>query len=132
MGKNIATKFDIFTNQGGICITGRLLGLIKGEDLFPLLNNKTFQRKIFSKGTLSVPEITEAIDNKDKNIDVRLVAVVKEIEGKVVSQRTLFISDKLDFISKLMNPAEITINGKGDSYIFIEEAKEKKECSENG
>lgn len=117
------TRFEIFDNQGGICLTGRLLGLIKEEDLFPLLNNKTFQRKIFSKGTLPVSEITQAIDNKDKDTDVRLVAAVKEISDKPVSQRTLFISDKLDFVSELMNSGEISINGQNDFFIFLEELR---------
>ena len=127
MGKNITTKFDVYTNQNGICITGRLLGLIKEEDLFPLLNSKTFQRKIFSKGTLPISEVAKAIDNKDENVDIRLVAVVKEILDKAVSQKTLFISDKLDFISELTSPTEMAINGRNDSYIFIEETEEKEE-----
>lgn len=127
MGRNTITKLDIFTDQGGICITGRLLGLIRGEDLFPLLNNRTFQRKIFSKGTLSILEVTKAIDDKDKSIDVRLVAVVKEIADKAVSQKTLFISDKLDFVSKLADSAEIALNGQDDSFIFIEEVEGEKE-----
>lgn len=126
MGKNAITRLDVFTDLGGICITGRLLGLIKGEDLFPLLNSKTFQRKIFSKGTLSIPEITKAIDDKDKSVDIRLVAVVKEVESKAVSQKTLFISDKLDFVSELANSAEIAITGQADSYIFIEEVEGEK------
>ena len=123
MAKNVMTKFEIFTDQDGICLTGRLLGLIKEEDLFPLLNNKTFQRKIFSKGTLSVSEVAEAIDNKDKDIDIRLVVVVRELSGETVSQKTLFISDKLDFVSKLVSPTEMAVNGQNDCYIFIEEIK---------
>lgn len=132
MEKNTTVKLDVFTATGGVCITGRLLGLIKGDDLFPLLNNKAFQRKIFSKGTLSILEVTKAIDDKDKNldtqgVDVRLVVVVKEIADKVVSQRTLFISDKLDFASKLVDSKDIAINGQDDSYFFIEEIKGEKE-----
>lgn len=127
MEKNTTVKLDVFTATGGVCITGRLLGLIKGDDLFPLLNNKAFQRKIFSKKTLSISEVTKAIDDKDKNVDVRLVAVVKEIADKVVSQKTLFISDKLDFVSKLLDSTDIAINGQDDSYFFIEEIKGEKE-----
>lgn len=127
MEKNTITKLDVFAGQSGICITGRLLGLIKGEDLFPLLNNKTFQRKIFSKETLSISEVAKAIDDKDENVDVRIVAVVKEIANKAISQRTLFVSDKLDFVSELKNSTEIAINGQDDSYIFVEEVKGEKE-----
>ena len=129
MEKNTMIKLDVFTNTGGMCMTGRLLGLIKGDDLFPLLNNRTFQRKIFSKGTLSILEVAKAIDDRDRSVDVRLIAVVKEIENKVVSQRTLFISDKLDFVSKLSDSAEIAINGQEDSYIFVEEIEGK--CNKN-
>ena len=133
MSKNTITKFEVFTNQDNICLTGRLLGLIKEEDLFPLLNNKTFQRKIFSKGTLSISEVAKAIDNRDKDIDIRLIAVVKEISGKTISQRTLFVSDKLDFVSNLTSPTEIAINGQDDTYMFVEEVKnDEKVCNENG
>lgn len=133
MSKNTITKFEVFANQDNICIAGRLLGLIKEEDLFPLLNNRTFQRKIFSKGTLSILEIAKAIDNKDKNTNIRLIAAVKEISGKVISQRTLFISDKLDFVSRLISSTEIAINGQDDSYMFVEEVENgEKVCDENG
>lgn len=133
MSKNTITKFEVFANQDNICIAGRLLGLIKEEDLFPLLNNRTFQRKIFSKGTLSILETAKAIDNKDKNTNIRLIAAVKEISGKVISQRTLFISDKLDFVSRLISSTEIAINGQDDSYMFVEEVENgEKVCDENG
>jgi len=132
MSKNTITRFEIFTDQDNICIAGRLLGLIKEKDLLPLLNNRTFQRKIFSKGTLSIPEMTEGIDNKGKDIDIRLIAAVKEISGKPISQRTLFISNKLDFVSKLVSPTEAAINGQDDFYIFVEEVENsEKVCDEN-
>lgn len=133
MSKNTITKFEVFTNQDNICMAGRLLGLIKEEDLFPLLNNKTFQRKIFSKGTLSISEVAKAIDNRDKDTDIRLIAVIKEISGKTISQRTLFVSDKLDFVSNLTSSTEIAINGQDDTYMFVEEVKnDEKVCNENG
>ena len=133
MSKNTITKFEVFTDQDDICVVGRLLGLIKEEDLFPLLNNRTFQRKIFSKATLSILGLAKAIDNKDENTNVRLIATVKEIAGKTISQRTLFISDKLDFVSKLINSAEIAINGLDDTYMFVKEIKnDEKGCDEDG
>lgn len=131
MPENIMTKFEVFTNQDNICMAGRLLGLIKEEDLFSLLNSRTFQRKIFSKGTLSISEVAEAIDDKDTNINVRLVAVIKEVSGKAISQRTLFISDNLDFVSKLISPIEIAINGQNDTYMFVEEVKSGKKVCED-
>ena len=133
MSKNTITKFEIFTDQDNIDLTGRLLGLIKEEDLFPLLNNRTFQRKIFSKATLSILGLAKAIDNKNENTSIRLVATVKEISGKTISQRTLFISDKLDFVSKLISSAEIAINGLDDTYMFVKEIKNnEKACDEDG
>jgi hypothetical protein len=133
MSKNTITKFEIFTDQDNIDLTGRLLGLIKEEDLFPLLNNRTFQRKIFSKATLSILELAKAIDNKNENTSIRLVATVKKISGKTISQRTLFISDKLDFVSKLISSAEIAINGLDDTYMFVKEIKNnEKACDEDG
>jgi hypothetical protein len=132
MSKNMITKFEIFTDQDNICMTGRLLGLIREEDLFPLLNNRTFQRKIFSKGTLLISEVAKAIDGKGANTDIRLIAVVKEISGKAISQRTLFISDKLDFVSNLKSPTEVAINGQDDTYMFVEEVENsEKVCDES-
>ncbi|MEA3296174.1 MAG: hypothetical protein U9Q27_03500 [Patescibacteria group bacterium] len=114
------TRFEIFNNQNGILLTGRLLGLIKEEDLFPLLNNKTFQRKIFSKATLSISKIAKAINERDRSINVRLIAVVKKFSNNIIPQRILFVSDKLDFAEELPNSEQVTITGQNDSLIFLE------------
>lgn len=123
MAKATTTKIEIFTNKEDISMTGRLLGLIQEKNMFALLNNKTFQRKTFSKPTVSVFEVGKAIGELHQNEDTRLVLAVKTLEDKPIDTRMLFISDKLDFVTQTLSVSEITINGKRDMYMFIEEVK---------
>lgn len=123
MAKAAITKIEIFTNKNTISVTGRLLGLIHEKEMFALLNNKSFQRKTFSKSTTSVFEVGKAVDELHRSEDVRLVLAVKTLEGKAINAKTLFVSDKLDFVTQTLSSTEITINGKRDVCMFVEETE---------
>lgn len=118
----VTTKIELFTDKDDACITGRLLGLVKEKDMPLLLNSKKFQRKIFSKQTVSISETGEAINKLCKdNDDIRLVLAVKTLDAKSTSTKTLFVSDKLDFVVQASEESGIIVNGKKDTCLFIEE-----------
>jgi hypothetical protein len=123
MAKAATTKIEVFTNKEDICVTGRLLGLIHEKEMFALLNNKSFQRKTFSKPTISVSDVGKATEELHQSEDVRLVLAVKTLDDEATNTKTLFISDKLDFVTQTLSPTEITINGKKDVCMFIEETE---------
>ena len=134
MPKPVITKLEVFEDRKGvckdICITGRLLGIIKEKNIFALLNNKEFQRKTFSKRTVSVHEVNEYINiscgrgEEEQSENIRLVLVAKTLDNCEVTAKSLFISDKLDFVAQVINNNEITVNSKKDTCIFIEEITE--------
>lgn len=132
MAKSVITELEIFEDLKeaceNACVTGRLLGIIKEKNMFALLNNKDFQRKTFSKKTVSVHEVNKYINilctEKEGAEDIRLVLVVKTLNNCEVTTKSLFISDKLDFVAQVINNDEITINSKKDTCIFIKEIAE--------
>lgn len=133
MAKSVITKLEVFEDKEGgckdICITGRLLGIIKEKNMFALLNNKEFQRKTFSKKTVSVREVSKHInvscgEEEEQSENIRLVLVAKTLDNCEVTAKSLFISDKLDFVAQIINNNEITVNSKKDTCIFIEEITE--------
>lgn len=97
---------------------GRLLGLVDDKEFHALMTKKRFQNKIFSCRTVRLSEISESY--KSGFDGLRLVLAVREVDGKEVGGKHLFITEKLNYIGNDIGK-ELGILGEEDEYYVVKE-----------
>ena len=98
--------------------TGRLLGLIGDKEFHCITNKRSAQNKIFSSQTMPLEEIT---DNYTELNGLRIVLALKEVDGKEIQGKHLFISEKLNYIAHQTTNTKIGILGMNDEYYEVTE-----------
>lgn len=106
-------------------IIGRLLGIITEEEFQILLNNKSFQKKIFGKETVALSDFIK--DSEDCPGKRLVVAAKRRRSGNSdepadeFPMKTLFISSEIDMVSEIKQDKEVTINAGTNTFIYMEE-----------
>ena len=104
-------------NKATVEYQGRILGLVDDKEFNTLLKDRKLQNKCNTRRTMSLKEIT------DSHIDLeglRLVVAVKKID-KVSALPTLFVSERLHYVSYVQPSGDCGFTGESHSYIMAEE-----------
>lgn len=82
--------------------TGRFIGFIKEDELNKLLSNVRIIRKISASSAKDLTIACDIVNRHNWGLEgIRFVAVVNMKNNKELSNKKLFVSEKLNFISML-------------------------------
>jgi len=120
MSKKVQTQIDLWTGgDDNIKYKGRLLGLVTDEEFNAIINSARLQKKVATKETISLKEIT---DNHKDLAGHRLVLAIKYKDDITSVGKKLFISERLYLVSYVRaSKGECGITGETNSYLFIKE-----------
>jgi hypothetical protein len=118
--KKVQTQIEVWTGgEDGIKYQGRLLGLITDEEFNAIMNSASLQKRVITKETVPLREITENYKDLSGH---RIVLAIKSKNDVVVMGKKLFISERLHLMSYVRDAkGECGITGETDSYLFIKE-----------
>lgn len=116
-------KVETYAENGkNVAYEGRLLGLIDDEEFNVIIRNKVIQTRCLTKQLILLANITDAKEYAgfEGLKGLRMVMAVKKKEGVNCYTKTLFISDKLSFISYVKDDGA-AFTGENNSWLTIEE-----------
>jgi hypothetical protein len=120
MSKKVQTQIDLWTDKDiGVKYKGRLLGLITDKEFNAIINSARLQKKVATKETVPLKEITD----NHKDLDgYRLVLAIRSKDDITSVGKKLFISERLHLVSYVRaSKGECGITGETNSYLFIKE-----------
>lgn len=109
---------DVYTTEVETSLSGRLLGLINDKEFNAIVNSKALQKKILTKESIPLVNITKNYQNLE---DYRVVIAVKERDGTQFYPARLFISDKLGVVSFIQPDGNCAFTDRNQAYIMMEE-----------
>jgi len=112
-------EIEIYNNGQPLLYTGRLLGCISEEEYQTVLKDKQLQSRMLTVETTTCLSISRIEDIED----LRLVMAVKKRGKEEVDEKTLFITEPIDFISNIIGVDDLTFIGKKGSYIIVTETE---------
>jgi hypothetical protein len=77
---------------------GRFLGFIKDDEFNAICQSKAAAGKIESKETKSLMDVCSKYDELT---GYRIVMVIKKIDNRMITNKKLFVSERLSFISSV-------------------------------
>lgn len=99
---------------------GRLLGLMDDEEFYAMVTKKRVANKIFSGRTVPLGEIIDHYGKKLGELSgLRLAIAIQKIDGEKQGGKHLFVTEKLQYITKQDSDEEMCLLGEGDEYYVV-------------